>query len=54
MIVFCRFCRLIAAVCLFLAGSAVVSADAQDRYPTRPITIIVPFAAAGRLTFWRG
>ena len=47
MIVFCRFCRLIAAVCLFLAGSAVVSADAQDRYPTRPITIIVPFAAGG-------
>jgi tripartite-type tricarboxylate transporter receptor subunit TctC len=47
MIVFCRFCRLIAAACLFLAGSAVVSADAQDRYPTRPITIIVPFAAGG-------
>ena len=47
MIVFCRFCRLIAAVCLFLAGSAVVSADAQDRYPTRPIIIIVPFAAGG-------
>jgi tripartite-type tricarboxylate transporter receptor subunit TctC len=47
MIAFCRFCRLIAAVCLLLAAGAVASADAQDRYPTRPITIIVPFAAGG-------
>jgi len=47
MIAFCRFYRLIAAVCLLLAAGAVASADAQDRYPTRPITIIVPFAAGG-------
>src|SRR5262249_49866510 len=47
MIALRRLYRLIAAVCLLLAGSAVVSADAQDRYPTRPITIVVPFAAGG-------
>jgi len=38
--------RLIAVACLLLAG-ATVSAQAQARYPTRPITIVVPFAAAG-------
>jgi tripartite-type tricarboxylate transporter receptor subunit TctC len=38
--------RLVAFVCLLLAGT-VASAPAQDRYPTRPITIVVPFAAGG-------
>src|SRR5262249_12736287 len=38
--------RLVSFICLHLAGT-VVSAQAQDRYPTRPITIVVPFAAGG-------
>ncbi len=29
------------------AGLAATSASAQDKYPTRPITLIVPFAAGG-------
>jgi tripartite-type tricarboxylate transporter receptor subunit TctC len=53
MIAFRGFHRLFAAViCLFIAAAAVAvfdanSAHAQDRYPTRPITIVVPFAAGG-------
>jgi tripartite-type tricarboxylate transporter receptor subunit TctC len=39
--------RLVALICLLLAASAVVSARAEDRFPTRPITIVVPFAAGG-------
>jgi putative tricarboxylic transport membrane protein len=42
-----KLCRLVAFVCLLLAAVTVVSAQAQDRYPTRPITIVVPFAAGG-------
>jgi len=38
----------IAAVCLLIAIAAgVVSARAEDNYPSRPITMIVPFAAGG-------
>jgi tripartite-type tricarboxylate transporter receptor subunit TctC len=36
-------CLLISAILAFAAGSAVQAAD----YPTRPVTIIVPFAAGG-------
>jgi tripartite-type tricarboxylate transporter receptor subunit TctC len=40
--------RLVAAVfCLLIAACAATSARAEDRYPKRPITIIVPFAAGG-------
>jgi tripartite-type tricarboxylate transporter receptor subunit TctC len=42
-----RLCRLVGFVCLLLAAGAVAGAQAQDRYPTRPITIVVPFAAGG-------
>src|SRR5213595_2808802 len=38
--------RLAAFTSLLLAAAG-VSAQAQDRYPTRPITIVVPFAAGG-------
>jgi len=54
MIAFCNLYRPIAAVGCFLVGASVAaavfgasSAAAEDRYPTRPITIIVPFAAGG-------
>jgi len=47
MIALSRRYRLLVALCLLLAASPVVSADAQDRYPSRPITMIVPFAAGG-------
>jgi tripartite-type tricarboxylate transporter receptor subunit TctC len=47
MIALSRLYRLLVALCLLLAASPVVSADAQDRYPSRPITMIVPFAAGG-------
>ena len=47
MIAFFRLCRHAAAIYLLATASAVVSAQAQDRYPTRPITIVVPFAAGG-------
>jgi tripartite-type tricarboxylate transporter receptor subunit TctC len=47
MIAFGKPYRLVASICLLLAASAVVGAHAQDRYPTRPITIVVPFAAGG-------
>jgi tripartite-type tricarboxylate transporter receptor subunit TctC len=42
-----KFHRVVAFVCLLLAAGASVSAQAQDRYPRRPITIVVPFAAGG-------
>jgi len=47
MIAFRELYRLVASVCLLLAAGTVVSASAEDRYPTRPITIVVPFAAGG-------
>jgi tripartite-type tricarboxylate transporter receptor subunit TctC len=37
------FCLLIAAVTVFAASVA----RAEDRYPSRPITFVVPFAAGG-------
>jgi tripartite-type tricarboxylate transporter receptor subunit TctC len=43
-----RVCRLAAAVCcLLIAVESLSSAHAQDKYPTRPITFVVPFAAGG-------
>src|SRR5947207_6709212 len=45
MIALRKFYRLAAFTSLLLAAG--VSAQAQDRYPTRPITIVVPFAAGG-------
>jgi len=51
MIAFRGFHPLLAAiVCLLIAAAAVPpvnSANAEDRYPTRPITFVVPFAAGG-------
>ena len=48
MIGFRRVYRLVAAVfCLLIAAGAVVGARAEDRYPSRPITFVVPFAAGG-------
>jgi tripartite-type tricarboxylate transporter receptor subunit TctC len=42
-----KLCRLVAFICLLFAAGAAASAQAQDRYPTRPITMVVPFAAGG-------
>jgi tripartite-type tricarboxylate transporter receptor subunit TctC len=40
--------RLVAAVvCLLIAAAAVGRVRAEDNYPSRPITMIVPFAAGG-------
>jgi len=39
--------KLLAAVILALTAPGVHDAAAQDRYPTRPITMIVPFPAGG-------
>lgn len=40
--------RLVAAVvCLLIAAAAVAQARAEANYPSRPITMIVPFAAGG-------
>jgi len=36
----------VSIICAFLAG-AVPAANAQQQYPARPITMIVPFAAGG-------
>jgi tripartite-type tricarboxylate transporter receptor subunit TctC len=49
MIAYREFHRLAATVvCLLIAGGAgVVSARAESNYPSRPITMIVPFAAGG-------
>jgi tripartite-type tricarboxylate transporter receptor subunit TctC len=49
MIAYREFYRFAAAiVCLLIAGGAgVVSARAEGNYPSRPITMIVPFAAGG-------
>jgi tripartite-type tricarboxylate transporter receptor subunit TctC len=54
MIVFRNICRTVVAVGCLLIGAGLAatlfgasSAQAEDRYPTRPITIIVPFAAGG-------
>src|SRR6516162_4203417 len=54
MIAFCNLSRPFWAVCCLLIGAVVTaavidvtSAQAEARYPTRPITIIVPFAAGG-------
>ena len=37
------FCSLVAATAVFAASGA----RAEDRYPSRPITFVVPFAAGG-------
>jgi tripartite-type tricarboxylate transporter receptor subunit TctC len=46
-----RDCRLVAAVfCLLIAATTVLGASgarAEDRYPSRAITFVVPFAAGG-------
>jgi tripartite-type tricarboxylate transporter receptor subunit TctC len=54
MIAFRKLYRPVAAVSCLLIGAGVATAvfgasraQAEDRYPTRPITIIVPFAAGG-------
>jgi len=54
MIVFRNIYRTVVAVGCLLIGAGLAaavfgasSAQAEDRYPTRPITIIVPFAAGG-------
>ena len=54
MIVFRNIYRTLVAVGCLLIGAGLAatvfgasSAQAEDRYPTRPITIIVPFAAGG-------
>ncbi len=51
MIGFGRGYRLVAAVfCLLIAAATVFAASgarAEDRYPSRPITFVVPFAAGG-------
>ena len=54
MIPFRKLYRPVAAVSCLLIGTGVAAAvfgasraQAEDRYPTRPITIIVPFAAGG-------
>jgi tripartite-type tricarboxylate transporter receptor subunit TctC len=36
----------VSIICAFLAG-AVSAAKAQQQYPARPVTMIVPFAAGG-------
>jgi tripartite-type tricarboxylate transporter receptor subunit TctC len=44
----CKLFRLFAALgCLLILPGAMVGARAEDRYPTRPITFVVPFAAGG-------
>jgi tripartite-type tricarboxylate transporter receptor subunit TctC len=42
-----KLSQLVIAACLLAAAGAAVAANAEDRYPTRPITIVVPFAAGG-------
>ncbi|TDR94597.1 Bug family tripartite tricarboxylate transporter substrate binding protein [Enterovirga rhinocerotis] len=42
-----RFTRRVAACLMLLALPAIGSAHAQDAYPSRPLKIIVPFAAGG-------
>lgn len=42
-----RLGPLLAAFCVLMA--AVVSARAQDAYPSRPVTLIVPYAAGGSI-----
>src|SRR5215468_3834401 len=42
-----KLSQLVIAACLLAAAGAAVGANAEDRYPTRPITIVVPFAAGG-------
>src|SRR5690349_4181694 len=41
------FNRLRNIVCLFLIAMCAATARAEDHYPSRPITMIVPFAAGG-------
>jgi tripartite-type tricarboxylate transporter receptor subunit TctC len=44
----CKLFRLFAALgCLLILPGAMIGARAEDRYPTRPITFVVPFAAGG-------
>jgi tripartite-type tricarboxylate transporter receptor subunit TctC len=48
MITLGKLYRLVGTLCgLLIAAGAVSSAHAQDKYPTRPITFVVPFAAGG-------
>ena len=42
-----RKALLAAAGCLLILSGVIVGAQAEDRYPTRPITFVVPFAAGG-------
>ena len=46
MIAFHRL-RLAATVCCLLVIAGAVSTRAENNYPSRPITMIVPFAAGG-------